>query len=65
MFMKKNISHEKNLKLWGVKCKINTSVKFNGQLNGEWSKGCKAKRFSNFKVHAAKKNCLRPNRKST
>ena len=56
-------THEKNLNLWGASEK-GTSVNFTSQLNGEWSKGCKAKRFLSFGVHTAKKNYLRPNRKS-
>ena len=48
-------THEKKLKLWGAKCKPHTPVNFNSQLNGEWSKGCKAKHFSNFRGILPKK----------
>ena len=49
---------------YGVQNANPTSVNFNGQLNGEWSKGCKANRFSNFMVYTVKNNCLKPNQKS-
>ena len=49
-------THEKKLKLWGAKCKPrHTPVNFNSQLNGEWSNGCKAKHFSNFRGILPKK----------